>query len=128
VPSGTLRSVPDSGATHAELRLAAGRPARARVDRRGHFRLRGARVACRAAGPCVARATVVLPRRSGRRLGAGTLRVAPGRTRAVAARLTRYGRSLLARRKKLRVHVQLTLSPGRTRTVAITLLTPRRRP
>ena len=111
---------------HAALRLAPGAPAKARVDRRGRFRVRGAWIRCDGIHPCVVRAKVVA-RRGSRKLGGGTLRVSPGHRRAVRARLTRSARRLLTRRGRLRVRVRLTLAPGRTRTTSVTLVAPPRR-
>jgi hypothetical protein len=122
---GPAEPSPSATAGQAELRLAAHRPAATPVDRRGRFRVRGAWVACNTAGPCIVLAKVV-SQGGDRRLGAGTLRLAPGGSRAVQARLTRSARTLLARRHRLRARVRLTLSPGRTRTASVTLVAPRR--
>jgi hypothetical protein len=126
-PTPTPSAIPPAAPERvgAELLLAPGRPARARVDRRGRFALRGVRVACRGAAACRVRATV-RSRNGARVLGAATLRVPARQARTVRARLTRRGRSLLARRGRLSARVSVRLAPGRSRSARIILLAPRR--
>jgi hypothetical protein len=109
----------------ADLLLSPRRPARVRVDRRGRFAVRGARVRC-AAGPACAVRVTVLARRGRRILGTSKLRVEPGHRLTVRAKLRRSARSLLARRGRLPVRVRLHLSPQRKRTVPVTLVAARR--
>ena len=108
----------------AELRLDASRVARARVDRRGRFVLRAARVRC-APGPACVVPVKVLARRRASTLGSATLRVRPGVERFVTATLSRSARALLARRGRLPARVRLRLASDRTRTARVVLLRAR---
>ena len=87
---------------------AAARVSVPRVQRIATVLRRGILVRCRAAGAGRCTAT---GRAGGRRVARGSRRLEPGRTVAVRARITRNGRRLLARARRARVRLTVTL-PG----------------
>jgi hypothetical protein len=112
---------------HPILRLHRRQGLKARVDRRGRFWVPGGRVRCVTGTACRIRVKVSARGDAARLLGAMTLPVRAGHERAVRAKLSRAGRALLARHRRLGVRVRIKLAPDRTSTTRLTLLAPRRR-
>jgi serine protease len=89
-----------------------------RTQKLARVRTRGIAVACRGAtaGTCRARAT-----RGGGTVAKGAAKVAAGRRTSFTAKLTKAGRALVARAKRVRVKLKVSAPGGRARTLTVTL-------